>query len=281
MPPSTVHPRLRGEHRIAVSFLRCSSGSSPPTRGTPHPDLYLPPKSRFIPAYAGNTEPPSGYVGPVPVHPRLRGEHQVPGGAHHQRIGSSPPTRGTRDTCISPEPDGRFIPAYAGNTLRRPRAGAQWPVHPRLRGEHCSSSVSDVSKSGSSPPTRGTRLKGNSQTAEVWFIPAYAGNTRFTGWPVPQAAVHPRLRGEHGKVKLPEVYYFGSSPPTRGTRRFAATGTGCNRFIPAYAGNTDRVVILSPIETVHPRLRGEHFDAAELKEAYDGSSPPTRGTLFL
>ena len=134
---------------------------------------------------------------------------------------------------------------------------------------------------GSSPPTRGTHCAAPGPVPSGRFIPAYAGNTAPRPFLMCLSPVHPRLRGEHGKVKLPEVYYFGSSPPTRGTRRFAATGTGCNRFIPAYAGNTDRVVILSPIETVHPRLRGEHFDAAELKEAYDGSSPPTRGTLFL
>ena len=52
---ASVHPRPRGEH-ITSGFARIEySGSSPPARGTLHPDLELLPKNRFIPARAGNT----------------------------------------------------------------------------------------------------------------------------------------------------------------------------------------------------------------------------------
>ena len=69
----------------------------------------------------------------------------------------------------------RFIPAYAGNSEGQSiRAGSE-TVHPRLRGELATDTVSVTG--GSSPLTRGTRGIGGSDVAAVRFIPAYAGNS--------------------------------------------------------------------------------------------------------
>ena len=50
------------------------------------------------------------------------------------------------------------------------------------------------------------------------------------------------------------------------------------RFIPAYAGNSDETGAIAPVETVHPRLRGELFFVDEVLPGDTGSSPLTRGT---
>ena len=70
----TVHPRLRGELCLSGSESIRSTGSSPLTRGTLSSELYTIVKTRFIPAYAGNSQDPKGRPLERVVHPRLRGE---------------------------------------------------------------------------------------------------------------------------------------------------------------------------------------------------------------
>ena len=51
----TDHPRIRGEHRMAVELLKVVRGSSPHTRGAHRLPLDQLPLERIIPAYAGST----------------------------------------------------------------------------------------------------------------------------------------------------------------------------------------------------------------------------------
>ena len=72
-----------------------SFGSSPLTRGTPP---FLKEKEglrRFIPAYAGNSNPNASAKCPQSVHPRLRGELVKYLSRRLYVTGSSPLTRGT------------------------------------------------------------------------------------------------------------------------------------------------------------------------------------------
>ena len=50
------------------------------------------------------------------------------------------------------------------------------------------------------------------------------------------------------------------------------------RFIPAYAGNATSPNRSTPIQAVHPRIRGERDLGAQLLSGVTGSSPHTRGT---
>ena len=70
----------------------------------------------------------------------------------------------------------------------------------------------------------------------------------------------------------------GSSPLTRGTldgKEYAFEG---RRFIPAYAGNSQKGVFQKGGTTVHPRLRGELTATLLCCLVKCGSSPLTRGT---
>ena len=49
-----VHPRVCGERPFIIALAFMASGSSPRVRGTPLPDVFVPPQRRFIPACAGN-----------------------------------------------------------------------------------------------------------------------------------------------------------------------------------------------------------------------------------
>ena len=131
-----VHPRERGEHRMACSAPKASYGSSPRARGTPAEHPAVKALVRFIPASAGNTYADRAGKRAGAVHPRERGEHAPGPTAGKSESGSSPRARGTRSRAGAQRSRRRFIPASAGNTADVLHAGAFPPVHPRERGEH-------------------------------------------------------------------------------------------------------------------------------------------------
>ncbi len=95
---------------------------------------------------------------------------------------------------------------------------------------------------GSSPLTRGTLFDRSHDYKTTRFIPAYAGNSNSAKLQKELMAVHPRLRGELLYSLRPTVKLFGSSPLTRGTLSESRFDLSAGRFIPAYAGNSLKMV---------------------------------------
>ena len=133
------------------------------------------------------------------------------------------------------------------------------PVHPRLRGELFACHKLSFALFGSSPLTRGTLTEFLWPRLSMRFIPAYAGNSGESkmGWWAD--SVHPRLRGELSRKHSAPAKGLGSSPLTRGTRGIRHSAGQKQRFIPAYAGNSQQERNTAEAEAVHPRLRGELF----------------------
>ena len=172
----------------------------------------------FIPACAGNTKRDAFLPYASAVHPRLRGEHSYE----------------SNFLCIQQ----RFIPACAGNTPQISQCAVPSAVHPRLRGEHGPYGKGHHLSPGSSPPARGTPGARFRLYSTKRFIPACAGNTPAEKATFTADSVHPRLRGEHGRIGELGLAQPGSSPPARGTRRSRFALGRAPRFIPACAGNT-------------------------------------------
>ncbi len=171
-----VHPRLRGELKLSlVESVR---------------------RTRFIPAYAGNSPMPIGSGAVSAVHPRLRGELSLLLIKKIDRNGSSPLTRGTHQLRPRSKRNRRFIPAYAGNSHASSRLSSLNSVHPRLRGELITFLISENTIVGSSPLTRGTLKLFSREKIYRRFIPAYAGNSSTSHITKGDSSVHPRLRGE-------------------------------------------------------------------------------------
>ncbi len=196
---NSVHPRWRGEHRSATPPSFSRTGSSPLARGTLLQGDRRAARDRFIPAGAGNTVICPTPKQPMPVHPRWRGEHPVPGVILQVLVGSSPLARGTQLIVNKHLDAQRFIPAGAGNTSSSRASPTATPVHPRWRGEHFSSQGKGSDAYGSSPLARGTHLATAKRILFGRFIPAGAGNTTWCRRRDGTVSVHPRWRGEHGR----------------------------------------------------------------------------------
>ena len=174
--PVAVHPRIRGERRVATSNDRSIVGSSPHTRGTPEISQATTVFHRFIPACAGNACAQASSDLSFTVHPRMRGERDEAVGLHAGNLGSSPHARGTLHRNGLLHAPFRFIPAYAGNAAARRLRPGPSSVHPRIRGERPLSEQQLTDDNGSSPHTRGTLIVACVHLGQIRFIPAYAGN---------------------------------------------------------------------------------------------------------
>ena len=127
---------------------------------------------------------------------------------------------------------------------------------------------------------RGTRSLLPQEFSKCRFIPAYAGNTIPSSARVFKVSVHPRVCGEHDLIYDLNKATKGSSPRMRGTLGILHLGRRRMRFIPAYAGNTFRILPSSFCLPVHPRVCGEHIVQKSPEYRASGSSPRMRGTLL-
>ena len=177
-----------------------------------------------------------------------------------------------------PDPEAiRIIPAYAGSTSRNRPTPSPAKDHPRIRGEHRGEGGKAMIPAGSSPHTRGARVRHRRHLRRGGIIPAYAGSTgNFTAH-FATAADHPRIRGEHSHVSAMAPTCRGSSPHTRGAQQGEGVRVDARRIIPAYAGSTPSRPVSRTSVTDHPRIRGEHFEVGVGQVLDGGSSPHTRG----
>ena len=232
------HPRLRGEHVVSEFGPDGDLGSSPPARGARRPGHRHQGRDRIIPACAGSTSSVGKMIAWPRDHPRLRGEHGFTDAGYSNAEGSSPPARGAREPTGGSPDLFRIIPACAGST-RRCSESSWWRTdHPRLRGEHRSSSVNAVAEIGSSPPARGAPLSNLHCHEHCGIIPACAGSTQAADHSTTTGEDHPRLRGEHRRRQPMPARLRGSSPPARGAPQHDLGLHPVGRIIPACAGST-------------------------------------------
>ena len=130
---------------------------------------------------------------------------------------------------------------------------------------------------GSSPLTRGKRLRSGRLGRWPGLIPAHAGKTGTAGYGCESPRAHPRSRGENSPWPFVRPFTSGSSPLTRGKPVDAGLPRGGPGLIPAHAGKTVSERARVFVGGAHPRSRGENRACDSHSAATAGSSPLTRG----
>ena len=274
---SRAHPRACGENPRAHRTRPGGHGSSPRVRGKLQTSFSLIIGVRLIPARAGKTREskavPAGYW----AHPRACGENIDCAYYPHGETGSSPRVRGKRGRCRRRPLHRGLIPARAGktragaSTIRRRRA------HPRACGENAGNSYEEMSMMGSSPRVRGKQPQRRPTPSPPRLIPARAGKTNTTAFPLEWDRAHPRACGENRTAGKSLSNRAGSSPRVRG--KLGGIPLTCYRIglIPARAGKTGSFVAVSITPKAHPRACGENPRRTVTLSAIRGSSPRVRG----
>ena len=165
----------------------------------------------------------------------------------------------------------------AGSTSSASTTTTRYSDHPRVGGEHHTSSRFFTRARGSSPRWRGAQPRGYPQQCRVRIIPALAGSTPLRYTRRSKATDHPRVGGEHFPGEGRSSCSSGSSPRWRGARlprRGRGTALG---IIPALAGSTGSSAPASTTQTDHPRVGGEHLNWQHCNRMTYGSSPRWRG----
>ena len=223
----------------------------------PIPDVDLVRRQGIIPAHAGFT---SGRV-----------TLSLPG------VGSSPHTRGLRAPRGRVHHLGGIIPAHAGFTTQSTRSSPKQRDHPRTRGVYDSSLPAGTFLLGSSPHTRGLHGSSSRPRGVRRIIPAHAGFTEDEAAAGAGVMDHPRTRGVYFSSPWKTLRSRGSSPHTRGLRSRRSSLVFLSGIIPAHAGFTRRVVVVSWTRRDHPRTRGVYLVFQRPTSVQMGSSPHTRG----
>ena len=239
--------------------------------------LQTPPCPRLIPAHAGKTPTAPTASSRDSAHPRSRGENSLDLREVSLVPGSSPLTRGKPRWRPQVDEHRGLLPAHAGKTDRRVNQPHDSWAHPRSHGENKTISPTASKRAGSSPLTRGKRLRPSRRGCGQRLIPAHAGKTCSQRCGCGRRRAHPRSRGENLAGRRGAGAGYGSSPLTRGKRDRDRGRRVLGRLIPAHAGETGRACFRSRLRPAHPRSRGENEAHCLVPSGVYGSSPLTRG----
>ena len=132
----------------------------------------------------------------------------------------------------------RITPACAGSTCHPRCCTRRDRDHPRMRGEHVSSTNRNILDPGSPPHARGALDLTTVEGFLRGITPACAGSTASRSRFWLSARDHPRMRGEHtihGRIKRG---WPGSPPHARGAHAGHEGPPSSRRITPACAGST-------------------------------------------
>ena len=191
------HPRMCGEHPSISDQDIQSQGSSPHVRGARSGLVRGSVSPGIIPACAGSTDSHCRPQESSRDHPRMCGEHHVLFYIYVDKWGSSPHVRGALGVTTGVVAMIGIIPACAGSTRTPLMTRCMIRDHPRMCGEHCSSSANRSASPGSSPHVRGAHWLAPLRRISAGIIPACAGSTIRFRLMILSKRDHPRMCGEH------------------------------------------------------------------------------------
>lgn len=274
-------------------------GLSPCPRATRRRSRNLRIFERSIPAHQSGNTPAGTYRRSPTVYPSSRGGNDSAIIAISSRDGLSPRTRGKRDPGCPGRCSQGSIPAHAGGNSGDPLAQlASSGLSPRTRGGRETDRI-DTDSYGSIPEQAGNPRVLRPDQRRVRSIPTYAGEgmriyvAALDDRSIPAHAGHPPYRGGR------ESKQCGLSPRRLGELGWSAAAPPRPRFIPAYAGERERVCrqdpqhrsipeytggtlggrCATPFRQVYPRARGGTHSTSRTIRFLNGlSANPRPGT---
>ena len=151
----------------------------------------------------------------------------------------------------------RITPAYAGKRTVILDMRYLLKDHPRLCGEKLHRFGNFRICQGSPPPMRGKGFAPLRFSAESRITPAYAGKSWIPITQFFNIQDHPRLCGEKDLCRACVGCRQGSPPPMRGKASGLQSDKLISRITPAYAGKSQRRLVVVCFGQDHPRLCGE------------------------
>ena len=273
----TVYPRACGGTAYRTRKSPGAWGLSPRVRGNREEgDLHvvLP---RSIPARAGEpTRPTAPTLSPT-VYPRACGGTVPPLTDGLASIGLSPRVRGNHWDSVRRTPDGRSIPARAGEPGYVPVPLETEGVYPRACGGTVPVMLMQRKSSGLSPRVRGNLPLHPLAAGNVGAIPARAGEPRFERFRRGRRGVYPRACGGTGRGQPAAYWDSGLSPRVRGNRAVVSDPADAHGSIPARAGEPSSGSSSGTSPRVYPRACGGTTLSANPATRSCGLSPRVRG----
>ena len=211
-------------------------GLSPRVRGNRYSCHHLPGGGGSIPACAGEPSCGGSHPSYCPVYPRVCGGTQRRPSEIVCDRGLSPRVRGNPAPPGYVGPEGRSIPACAGEPSIAAFSLSSSAVYPRVCGGTSLSRPDFPPGKGLSPRVRGNPPPGTGLRPPRRSIPACAGEPGQGVCSRTNTMVYPRVCGGTQLRGVYQQYQLGLSPRVRGNqlhRQFGNVGSGS---IPACAG---------------------------------------------
>ena len=183
--------------------------------------MYVAPKGRITPAYAGKTRQSQTLMLQCQDHPRIRGKDESGKLRNWQLLGSPPHTRERLYWTTYGRLHARITPAYAGKTLTALQQSGRTQDHPRIRGKDIERRPVVAAAVGSPPHTRERHPPSILRHLSFRITPAYAGKTIYGYSDIVLPRDHPRIRGKDQCTELTTTSKSGSPPHTRERLNYA------------------------------------------------------------
>ena len=273
----STHPRVCGEHGGVLSSAWDFVDSPPRVRGARAALGSGLGALRLTPACAGSTRFSIGSGCCATTHPRVCGEHPHVHALVIPPDDSPPRVRGALVHAVLRRERPRLTPACAGSTFLLSSGQGFHPTHPRVCGEHASTSGLWAWGYDSPPRVRGAHYLASLIRCKHRLTPACAGSTcamRIEGATNP---THPRVCGEHCQSGHVRRRINDSPPRVRGAPRVSSPGCLILRLTPACAGSTTHARSCPGSRSTHPRVCGEHDHRSRRGGRGLDSPPRVRG----
>ena len=134
-----------------------------------------------------------------------------------------------------------------------------------------------LSPEGLSPRGRGKPGNGYPPPAALGSIPAWAGETGTIPFSSSGTTVYPRVGGGNRRAAYADTANPGLSPRGRGKPGAGNPAAVLLRSIPAWAGETPRLIVAGGLPEVYPRVGGGNFAGRDDFPRLVGLSPRGRG----